>query len=140
MWIWLLLGLVLGIAFIALARALGERRILAVGLIVAAVIYVGFAAAAGAPWRWLGVEAMGVVLYGALALLGLRHSRGWLVLGWGFHPVWDVALHITGAGQAFAPAWYAILCISFDVVVALYIASQWRRSGSDKPKPLRGAT
>ena len=143
MWIvWFLLGLILGISFVAIARTLGKRRIFATGLVVAAVIYVAFAAFGGASWAWIGLEVLGVGLYGALAVLGLRYSRWWLALGWAAHPAWDVALHIFGSGDAFSPAWYPVVCISFDLVVAAYIPFNRRRSGpnnSFKPNLLRGS-
>ncbi len=133
-WIWLAAGLVLGAAFIALARRLDERRVFAIGLVVAAAIYVGFALAGGAPWRWIGVEAIGVAVYGLLAWLGLRRARGWLALGWAAHVVWDVALHLTGAGRHFAPPWYATVCIGFDLLVAAWIAAGcWRRGLPGSP-------
>jgi hypothetical protein len=132
--LWLLLGLILGGAFIAFARGQEERerRVLALGLVVAAVIYVGFALAAGET-GWLALETLGVALYGALAWLGLRRSALWLAAGWALHPLWDVGLHLVGAGSAFAPAWYAVLCISFDVLVAAEVGRRhapWRASSA----------
>lgn len=125
---WVLVGLVLGALFVLVARALGERLVFAAGLVFAALIYVGFAVYGHAGAGWLGVELVGVVLYGAMAVLGLRHTQWWLALGWATHPIWDTALHLAGGGGAFAPAWYAILCMGFDVIVALYIAFRcWRR-------------
>ena len=120
--LWLLLGLILGGVFLAFARALGraERLVLALGLVLAAVVYVGFALA-GAGLMWVLVDALGVIGYGALAWLGLKRSALWLAAGWALHPVWDVGLHIAGSGAAFAPAWYAILCLGFDLLVAGYI-------------------
>jgi hypothetical protein len=140
---WLLLGLVLGAALIVLARATGERRTFAYGLVVAALIYVGFAVFGGAGVRWLALETLGVGLYSALAALGLYRTSWWLAVGWLVHPAWDAGLHLLGGGSEFAPQWYAVACISFDVLVAGYIAVRaWRRSGPNKafkPTPLRGA-
>jgi hypothetical protein len=127
--LWLLSGVVLGLALVTVARQFGERRILGVGLVVAAAIYVGFAVAGGATARWIGVEVVGVVLYGALAALGMVGSLGWLAAGWALHPVWDVGLHLLASGSAFSPAWYAIQCVGFDLVVAAYLAMRWRRGG-----------
>src|ERR687890_2184936 len=108
MWIlWLLIGVFLGVLYVVLARTLGERLYFAIALVFAALIYVAFAAFGGAGWWWLGVEVLGVVLYGVLAGLGLHYSRWWLALGWAAHPAWDVALHLYGSGSAFTPAWYA---------------------------------
>jgi len=67
-----------------------ERRLLALGLVVAALIYVGLALRADS--RWLAVEAIGVVMFGGLAWLG-RRAEGWLALGWAAHVAWDVGLH-----------------------------------------------
>lgn len=127
--LWLLLGFVLGGLFLVYARAQGhaQRRVLAFGLVIAAVIYVGFALDGAGP-VWVLVEILGVGVYGALAWLGLRRSVLWLALGWALHTLWDAGLHLTGAGAAFAPEWYAVLCISFDLLVAGYIAHQSKTS------------
>lgn len=127
--LWLVLGLVLGAVFVALARwrAHAERQILAVGLVVATFVYVVFAAVS-APVSWTGIELLGVAVYGIAAWRGARGSAWWLVAGWMLHPVWDVGLHLMGAGSAFAPAWYAVSCISFDLLVAAYVA--WRFRGA----------
>jgi hypothetical protein len=97
------------------------RSLLVILLIVAAGAYFGFAIGAGAGPRWTLVELAQCIVYGAMALLGLRGSPYWLAAGWALHPVWDVALHYFGPGRSFAPWTYAIACISFDLVVALYI-------------------
>ena len=34
------------------------------------------------------------------------------------HPVWDVALHLTGTGAGYTPDWYPWGCVSFDLMVA----------------------
>ena len=53
-----------------------------------------------------------------MAFLGLRRSQWWLVAGWAFHPAWDMALHYFGPGHAFAPAPYALACMTWDPTVA----------------------
>ena len=46
------------------------------------------------------------------------------------HAAWDVGLHLLGGGTAFAPTWYPLLCLSFDLLVAGYItATVLRRIG-----------
>ena len=125
---WFVLGLVLGAVFIVFARRFGmpgERRLLAVGLIVAALIYVGFAVA-WAGGAWIAAELGGVVVFGGLAVLGLKRSPMSLAVGWALHPVWDAGLHLAGAGAAFAPTWYVAVCISFDLLVGGYIAVRFR--------------
>ncbi len=125
---WFVLGLVLGGIFIVVARRLGvpgERRLLVVGLVVAALIYVGFAVA-WAGQAWIAAELGGVVVFAGLAVLGLKRSPMSLAIGWALHPVWDAGLHLVGEGAAFAPAWYVVACISFDLLVAAYVLVRFR--------------
>lgn len=110
--LWLLLGLILGSAFIVLAHTIArsERRFIALGLVIAALIYVGFATVSSAYVPWLILETLGAGFYGALAWLGMRYSPRWLALGWATHLVWDVGLHLVREGSAFTPAWYPVVC------------------------------
>jgi hypothetical protein len=140
--LWLLLGLILGTAYILFARARGERRVFAYGLIVAALAYVAFALVGTSTGQWIAIEVFGVLVYGLFAVLGLSRSQLWLALGWAAHPIWDVWLHLIGGGSAFSPAWYSYVCITFDLLVATYIVIQSRRrsgpNNSFKPTPHRG--
>lgn len=122
-WLWLLLGVVLAVPYLRVGQRLRGRRgrvWWAGGLVIAALLYVAFALAAGASGGALAVEVGGVLLYGVPAALGLRGHRGWLAAGWLLHPLWDLGLH--GAGGV-APEWYVWACLSFDLVVG---ASLWR--------------
>jgi hypothetical protein len=115
---------VLGGLFVLLARRLGwraEARLLAAGLTVAALIYVGFALASAG--RWLAIETAGVAIFGALAWLGVRVSSWWLALGWLGHVAWDVGLHLDRP-QAVAPEWYPLLCVGFDLIVAGFLVGR----------------
>ena len=134
--LWLLLGLVFGALFLAFARAQGqaEVRTLAAGLVVAAIIYVGFAFAQ-ASVSWVLFEIAGVAFYGALAWLGIRHSVLWLAAGWALHTLWDTWLHLFGGGASFAPEWYVVACISFDLLVAVYVACRLRPGLSQADAP-----
>ncbi|MEM7051780.1 MAG: hypothetical protein AAF604_19095 [Acidobacteriota bacterium] len=116
--LWLILGLLLALPFVAYGRSRG-RIVFAQGLVVAALVYVLFALRAPDPPLWLAIEIAGVGLYGALAWLGLRGSRYWLVAGWALHPLWDVGLHLSAGGRHFAPLWYTLPCLSFDLLVAV---------------------
>ena len=75
----ILAGAVLGGLFVLLARRRGGSReagLLAAGLVVAALTYVGLALAQ-ADHRWLAVEAAGVAVFGALAGSGsMLHAGG----------------------------------------------------------------
>ena len=123
-----IIGALFGALFIYLLRRWKLEagfRIYAVALIVAALIYQGFALNA-ADARWLGYEAAGVLAYGALALLGLRYSPWLIAAGWALHVLWDVLLHSAEA-TPFVPAWYPGICIGFDLAVAVYLAYRLRR-------------
>ena len=119
----LFLGFLFGLAFINIAgkRPRGGASLLANGLVVAALIYVPFALMGCAGTMWLIVEVIAVVLFGAMAWAGIQYSFGWLALGWAAHSLWDFGLHIVGDGARFTAAWYPLMCITFDLVVAAYI-------------------
>jgi hypothetical protein len=114
---------------ILLSRFVGDfvgRSVLAIFLIMAAGSYQGFAIMAnnllGAGPIWAPVELVGGVVFGTMALLGLRGSPWWLAAGWAAHPIWDIVLHYFGPGSSFAPEPYVIACVSYDWLVAAYIA------------------
>jgi hypothetical protein len=117
-----MLGLAAGAMFIALARrSHRENHVFAFGLLLAALIYVGFALYENATDTWRLIEFAGAAFYGVLALLGLYRSKLWLAAGWALHVLWDAGLHLS-YGNLHAPVWYVWVCLSFDVVVAAYIA------------------
>lgn len=118
-------GVISALILIVFARTRGrqgERRIYAIGLTVAALIYVGFALsrAGWAAWR---VELLGLAIFGLLTIIGLRLSPLVIAAGWVGHVVWDVLLHGNGHGS-YAPEWYTIMCIGFDLFIAGYITAQ----------------
>lgn len=125
----LAVGFALGALLVLYARRGGPAReapVFALGLVVAAVIYIGFALANGAPVRSLLLESLGVLPFGFLAWLGLRRSQLWLALGWAAHVAWDLGLHAGNGAPAFVPSWYPVVCASFDLLVAGYIAARVR--------------
>jgi hypothetical protein len=132
----LLVGVVLAFGFLLWTRKQADagRLFYIIGLVVTALIYVAFALIGRADARSLRVEAVGVLLYGAMAWAGGRWSAALLALGWALHPVWDVALHLEGAGAAYTPDWYPWGCISFDLMVAgavlaAGVTARWRLAG-----------
>jgi hypothetical protein len=130
----LLLGTVLSLALVGLARMYPpgrERRVYAVGLVVAALVYVVFGVAGGANAQWLALESLGVFLYGAAARGGLQGLPWLLAMGWAAHVAWDVLLHLSGAGSEYTPHWYPWLCVSFDLVMAGAVLASSRRGAAD---------
>jgi len=121
---WLIAGAVFGALFVLIAYAIPTQtqRILFRGLVVAALAYVIFSVHGHASAGWIGLELLGLAIYGGMAFLGLRRSPWWMVAAWALHPVWDIALHYFGGGAAFAPAPYALGCLTWDPIVAIYIA------------------
>ena len=116
------------VAFLAsrFIKDIAGRTLLATALFAAAGAYFGFAFKAEVSRIWLLIEFLQVVAYGTLGLYGWRGSPFWLALGWLLHPLWDFGLHYLGPGSNFAPLSYALLCISFDWVVAAYIFIAYR--------------
>jgi hypothetical protein len=124
----LIVGVVLATPFLIWTHGQPDAgmRFYAVGLGVTALIYVVFALIGGASGRWLGLEAVGLLLYGGAAWIGFRKTTLVLALGWALHPVWDVALHLNGAGAGYTPGWYPWGCVSFDLMVAGAVLTEAR--------------
>ena len=101
------------------------RSLLVIFLFIAAGAYFGFATlgreVVDTQPIWMLVEIAQVIVFGAIGLLGLRGSPYWIAVGWVLHPFWDVVVHYIGPGHAFTPWTYAIACVSFDWLVAVYI-------------------
>jgi len=111
-------------ALVLLARLLAPRRVMlvyAIGLGITGIAYLLFGLALGAPRGHLARELAGAVLFNAAAVLGARGRPALLALGWTAHALWDLSFHYA-AGPGFAPAWYAMFCVGFDLPVGGYIA------------------
>lgn len=130
----ILTGAVLGALLVLVARRGGAAglRLLALGLLVAALIYLGLAIPSG-DGRWLVLEGAGLLLYGPLAWLGLRRP-GVLALGWAAHVGWDIGLHLEAAQPVVGP-WYPLGCVGFDLIVAGYLLG----AGASTDRPIRGS-
>jgi hypothetical protein len=74
------------------------RALIAIFLFAATGAYFGFVVMAAAGPIWTLAELIGVIVFGALALLGLHDSPWWPVAGCALHPLWDVILHYWGRG------------------------------------------
>lgn len=126
-------GATLAVPLIVLAFLLSRftrdivgRSLLAIVLFAAAGAYFGFALLGRdlqiASGFWVLGELAQVIVFSTMALLGLRGSSWWLVAGWALHPLWDFVVHYIGPGRLFAPINYTVPCVSFDWLVAVYIA------------------
>lgn len=128
------LGAVLALPYLLAARRSRRPTIpLALGLVAAAALYVGFAVAARAGLVVAALEVAGLIGFGSMAWLGIRRTPRWLAVGWLMHVGWDVGLHPM-TPDAYAPHWYPSLCVGFDLVVAVAIWVHYRRrSVSSEP-------
>lgn len=140
-------GAILAVPLILIAFLLSRfirdiigRSLLVVFLFAAAGAYFGFALLAAPGPIWVLAELVQVIIFGAIALLGLRGSPWWLAAGWALHPLWDVVLHYVGPGHSFAPITYTIPCLSFDLLVAAYIAIAYGLVGDRRLRLRHGAT
>jgi hypothetical protein len=118
--------------FIALARRLKperELRLYAVALVIAALIYLAFAARGTASLAWLALETGGLLVFTLAALAGLKFSAWILAAAWAAHAGWDLLLHGL-ADAAFVPGWYPPVCAGFDLLLAGYILARFGRNVS----------
>jgi len=119
-------GAGLALLYVTIARRrppVGERLVLAWGLVVAAAVYMVFAIRTGS-LQWIGLELLGLAVFSAIAAAGAWRWSSLLVVGWVAHVGWDVLLH--GAATPFVPSWYPALCVGFDLVVAAAIIQRLR--------------
>ena len=140
-------GAILAVPLILIAFLLSRfitdivgRSLLVVFLFAAAGAYFGFALLAAPGPIWVLAELVQVIIFGVIALLGLRGSPWWLAAGWALHPLWDVVLHYVGPGHSFAPITYTIPCLSFDLLVAAYTAIAYGLVGDRRLRFRHGAT
>ena len=140
-------GAILAVPLILIAFLLSRfirdiigRSLLVIFLFAAAGAYFGFALLTAPGPIWVLAELVQVVIFGAIALLGLRGSPWWLAAGWALHPLWDVVLHYVGPGHSFAPITYTIPCLSFDLLVAAYIGIAYGLVGDRRLRLRHGAT
>ena len=99
-----------------------------VGLIVAAAVYVIFAALARDA-RAVNRVLVGLLVFGLLAASGLRWSARLLGFGWLLHVFWDLSFHPIHV-SSYAPWSYPLVCLGFDLFVAGYIFANTRPASS----------
>ena len=116
-----IVGAVAGIIFIGLLRLFDSNRaqqLYAIGLFVAALIYVGFAGL-NHGIAHMGFEGAGLLIFGVLSAMGARRLPLLLGLGWLAHGGWDFwhAAH----HSHYVPSWWPAFCVGYDWVVGVYI-------------------
>ena len=133
----ILLGVLVGAAFVFATRTLARRHelnVYAAGLVAAALVYVVFAVANGAPGRWLVIEFTALAGFSLLALSRLKSSPLSLAALWAAHALWDLLIHadaVTHAGGGdvhIVPDWYRLVCAGFDFALAAYLLPLSRRA------------
>lgn len=67
------------------------------------------------------------VIFLGLALAGLWVSPLFLALAWFIHAAWDVITEHPKALNTPIKSWYVPLCLSFDILVGVFILIWWIR-------------
>ncbi len=131
------IGVLAAAVYAGLLRLLDERRaqpLFAAGLLIAALIYVGFAGLNHGTTH-LGLELSGLLIFGLLSVIGVRRWPLILGLGWLAHGGWDFwhAAHPSG----YVPSWWPGFCVGFDWVVGVYLLAVPARRSSKVIIPAR---
>lgn len=103
-----------------------ERYLLAAFLLGMPLIYLArYLVSTGATASfWLWVEVLGLVVFATLALLGVRRSAWFLVIGIALHGIaWDFWHY---ESSAYIPSWYAFGCAAVDIALAAYVVTRVR--------------
>lgn len=127
--LWLLMGVLATIPLLGWLhhRCMAQTvRITAMSLIIVALVYPIRTMMLGAIDGMI-MELAGLFVFALCAIAGLILSPWLLVIGWLLHPCWDLAVHALGPGASVVPSWYAWACVSFDLVVAVYLGYRIRR-------------
>jgi hypothetical protein len=115
-------GALIGGVALILPMLLSDRdafAFFAVFLGMIAGVYLGFALSDGR-LSIFSAEYVGLVIYGAAAVLSLSLNEPWfLVAGYVGHGLWD-AIH-PHAVDTRMPWWYVPMCIGFDFAFGIYI-------------------
>jgi hypothetical protein len=102
-----------------------ERNLLAAFLVGMPLVYVArylFTSTGRAADHWLWIEILGVAIFAALAVLGLKRSPWFLAIGiLGHGLAWD-SWHYRNS--TYIPDWYAIACLAVDLAFTAYVAAR----------------
>lgn len=124
-----LIGLLLGVLFVAAARSGSpETARLVIGLFLAVTggVYASALLAQNLPGRYAALELLMAALVFELSIAGMERSALWLAAGYAVHGVWDLFHHPRAVPTRVAP-WFPPMCAAFDFVVAeLLIVGPWK--------------
>lgn len=113
-----------------------ERKLLAAFLVGMPLVYVLrylFASRGSAANFWLWIEIVGIPIFAALAVLGVKRSPWFLAIGIIVHGLaWD-SWHYRNS--TYIPDWYSIFCMAVDFALGAYVvarASAYQRASHMK--------
>lgn len=118
------------VAFLWVSEVWGHRTIKAELLLLAAflcsmpIVYVmRYLVAANATTNsWLWLELAGIPIFATLAVLGVKKSPWFLVIGIVAHGLsWD-SWHYRNSG--YVPNWYSLGCLLVDITIGAYVAAR----------------
>lgn len=101
-----------------------ERNLLAGFLVVMPLVYVAryLFASSGSVGNGFWVEILGMTIFVALAVLGLKHSPWFLAIGMVAHGLtWDIWHY---RNSTYIPDWYVIACLTVDLAFGAYVAAR----------------
>jgi len=102
-----------------------ERNLLAAFLAGMPLVYVVrylFASRGRVADFWFSVEVLGLCIFAALAVLGVKRSPWFLAIGIVFHGLtWD-SWHYRNS--TYMPDWYAFACFAVDLALGAYVAAR----------------
>ena|SRR5215472_211566 len=102
-----------------------ERNLLAGFLVLMPLVYVTrylFASTGRAANFWLWIEVLGLLIFVALAVLGVKRSPWFLAIGIVLHGLaWDTWHY---GNSTYIPDWYAIACLAVDLAFGAYVLAR----------------
>lgn len=118
-----IVGIVLALTISIFARLVGldrDRAFYPTVMIVIALLY-GLFAVTGGSGQALAVESVFILGFVAAAVLGFKQNL-WIVAGALFaHGIFDF-FHASLISNPGVPVWWAMFCLTYDIVAAGYLA------------------